>query len=249
MQAQFWPEGCEAMRLTLWCTQCDAEDGKMGSFRYVPFTDTGSYVFTCERGHRNNIALQQSRFEVLAEVAVQAVADQYFREAVTSFASSLERFYEFYFFVSGIRQGRSYSDIEDIWSRLKSQSERQTGAYVTAYFHDYGVAPELQSNTKTAFRNKVVHQGYIPNESEAIEYGQSVVELVQPVLNQLEKDAPNAVGRVVITHTENARSLGPQTNHFITYVTRMVYRMNSENAAPPNISELVASRREYLKRT
>ncbi len=36
------------------------------------------------------------RFEVLTETAMQAIVDGYYREAVASFAASLERIFQFY---------------------------------------------------------------------------------------------------------------------------------------------------------
>jgi hypothetical protein len=62
----------------------------------VEFRDDGRYEFTCPEGHTNVSSLQEQKFELLFEIGAFAIRDGYYREAVTSFASSLERFYEFF---------------------------------------------------------------------------------------------------------------------------------------------------------
>ncbi len=64
--------------------------------KYVELRDDGRYEFTCENGHTTVTVLQEQKFEVLFDLGAHAILDGYYREAVASFTSSLERFYEFF---------------------------------------------------------------------------------------------------------------------------------------------------------
>jgi len=58
--------------------------------------DHGDYEVKCEVGHVSLVNLDNLKFELLFELGINAHVDGYAREAVTSFASSLERFQEFF---------------------------------------------------------------------------------------------------------------------------------------------------------
>ena len=88
------------MRLLIPCMQCFQELGaQMGhpndECARVEICDDGKYEVTCTRGHKETVILQQQKFEILFEIGAHAIIDGYYREAVSSFAASLERFYEF----------------------------------------------------------------------------------------------------------------------------------------------------------
>ncbi len=71
----------------------------------VELLDGNNYTFTCENGHKQTVLLQQQKFEMLFEVGANAILDGYYREAVSSFASSLERAYQFFSTVCLIERG------------------------------------------------------------------------------------------------------------------------------------------------
>ena len=54
--------------------------------------ETGVYDLTCPSSHRTAFCLQNFKFELLFDLGLQAIDDGYYREAVSSFASALERF-------------------------------------------------------------------------------------------------------------------------------------------------------------
>ena len=58
--------------------------------------DDGVYDVTCSEGHRQIASVQGPRFQTLFEVAVNAILDGYYREAILSFSGSLERFLDYY---------------------------------------------------------------------------------------------------------------------------------------------------------
>lgn len=57
------------------------------------------------------IILQESKFELLFEMAVIAFIDGYYREVVASLAASIERLYEFYIFAVALNRGITEAEI------------------------------------------------------------------------------------------------------------------------------------------
>ena len=80
------------------CMQCQAENGipNFSSTTMVRIPDDGVIVATCDRGHRTITIIQQTKFKILSDMAIKAIADGYYRDAVASFAGALERLYEFF---------------------------------------------------------------------------------------------------------------------------------------------------------
>lgn len=188
------------MRLTLFCPTCGADSS---TYR-VPFADNGIYHFGCMKGHRNTIGLTAFRFEVLSEIAVQALADGYLREAVLTFNSSLERFYEFC--VRLIWEARSVkADVRDAtWKAVASSSERQLGLFLGAHCMATGSSPPLLGRRLVELRNDVVHKGIIPEEGETAAFGQAVIDLMHPLLHQLVIDNKAAAETLHKAHCEEA---------------------------------------------
>ena len=101
----------------------------------VPLThisDSGEYEVECGKGHMSTVLLDNVKFELLFEMGLNAILDGYPREAVSSFTSALERFYEFYWRVVMEHAGIQKDQANASWKRLSKFSERQVGAYVTA---------------------------------------------------------------------------------------------------------------------
>ena len=59
-------------------------------------TESPIYKLKCNKGHTFNIILQHQKFEILYEMACDAFLDGHYQSSVSTFASSLERFYEFF---------------------------------------------------------------------------------------------------------------------------------------------------------
>lgn len=149
----------------------------------IPFeavNDSGLYNFVCAKGHESKTYLINIEFEILFDYSINAIADGYYREAVSSFTSSMERYFEFFIKVILRSAGTEFENIDKIWKQISKQSERQLGAYITLYAQTFNDLPELLSTNKDVpFRNRVIHQGYIPSRQEAIEYGDRVLEIIE----------------------------------------------------------------------
>lgn len=193
------------MKIDIPCLTCffseNNQDRSLGSPKPTssrPIGDTSIYNTTCDNGHTSRTILLNHKFEILFESGIKALVDGYHREAVTSFAVALERFYEFsiiFFLVDKFldEQGRfvdheTLKKFEKLWRSTLSFSERQFGAFISLYFSEFLADPAVPESS--SFRNKVIHAGYVPTYKEALEFGVAVHKFIDKLLRFYnEKDA------------------------------------------------------------
>jgi hypothetical protein len=189
------------MLLDLACFDCVMEKIKSGIFNkenedsvLVPFAevnDNGIYEVNCIKGHKSKAIIDNINFEILFEYGLNAIADGYYREGVSTLTVSLERYYEFFLKVILKSSNIDFENIEKIWKHVSSQSERQIGAYIFLYCQTFGNEPVLlNSNKEVSFRNSVIHKGYIPTRQEAINYGDTILRIIERSLINLKKKYP-----------------------------------------------------------
>lgn len=178
---------------------------------YVEYRDDSYYEFTCEQGHKSCFVLQQQKFELLYQIGAYAILDGYYREAVASFTSSLERFYEFFIKVKLLEEGQSPESVDAIWKTVSSQSERQLGAFIFLYAQSFKSPPPLLHQNNVTFRNSVIHKGKIPTREEALSYGQAVLDVLRPALEKTVQAFPNGVLFSNINHITTSAPNGAGT--------------------------------------
>jgi hypothetical protein len=192
------------MKLLVSCMQCVEEQltpkGELGDFAIVEIRDDGLYEFTCKNGHKTLHLLQQLKFEILLDIGAHAILDGYYREAVSSFTSCLEGFYEFYIKVIYFDRGINEETFESAWRLVSNQSERQLGAFIFLYTLQNGVPPKLLSRNNQKFRNEVIHKGKIPTKDEALQYGNAVLGVIRPILKDLREKHHDSVLKVIFQH-------------------------------------------------
>ena len=193
------------MIIRLFCPRCahSASQGLKGfttievPVPVVQLAENGLYKVVCEKGHESMVALLNLKFELLFEIGLNAIIDGYSREAVTSFASSLERFYEFYWRVVMHKFAVSETEVAGAWKAVGRLSERQIGAYISASLMLTSKAPSLlNANKEVPFRNNVIHNGYVPNADEAISFGDVVMTMINDDLSKLREFAPESLEAV-----------------------------------------------------
>ncbi|MFA5215743.1 hypothetical protein [Sulfuricurvum sp.] len=201
------------MIIKLFCPSCAYEASKILNSKItidvpVPIEqikDDGKYLVECEAGHINEVILDNIKLELLFEMGANALIDGYYREAVSSFASSLERFYEFYWHVTMIHFDQDIKDISQTWKPMSKLSERQIGAYSTAVLLLTGKpALLLNSNKEVPFRNNVIHNGYIPTKDEATLFGDAVMKIILTNLEDLRIIAPITLEKVYEQYTPDS---------------------------------------------
>ncbi|HEY0924701.1 hypothetical protein [Rheinheimera pacifica] len=201
------------MRLPFSCMECTFGEDKLPVPpypTYVELKDDGRYEFTCPQGHKTVTILQQQKFELLFEIGAYALIDGYYRESVASFTASLERFYEFFVRVVFLREQLENGDFEEAWKMMSSQSERQLGAYIASYLIAFKLPPTPLSNSKVKFRNSVIHKGVIPSKQEAIQFGQAIMDIINPVLSRLIDKYSEEIQQATFNHLINSRKRDEQ---------------------------------------
>jgi len=181
--------------------------------------DDGLYKVTCSKGHTTVTAIQEQKFEVLFDLGAMALLDGYPREAVSSIAASLERFYEFYVQVISLKHGVSIDEFANAWKHVSAQSERQFGAFIFSYLLDHktalspvvnNVKPNIEGKSKkdtmtwTEFRNAVIHKGYIPSTAEVLAYGDVVYKFIYKLIDDLKSNSSDYMQKATFHHLECA---------------------------------------------
>jgi hypothetical protein len=183
------------MIVDLFCPDCIYMSAQAGvPYQYVPIPllrirDDGIYHFKCPKGHDSTVRLINLKFELLFENGIHAIVDGYNRDAVTSFVSALEEFYEFYFRVAARHLASPAYAVQEAWRTASRQSERQLGLYLASYSLLAHEPPAILENAAVEFRNKVVHRGYTPTDEESISFGNTVLTILDTAILSLRRIA------------------------------------------------------------
>lgn len=148
----------------------------------------GSAEISCKNGHKTIICLQRFHFEVHFEIGALALIDGYFAESTFAFSKALERFYEFSINFFALRSS-TQDEFEKSWKIIKKQSERQLGAFIFLYLQNFKESPTVLQDLKLnssfscgEFRNKVIHDGYLPTKIEAYTFGKFIFEFISKLV-------------------------------------------------------------------
>jgi hypothetical protein len=171
------------------CEKC-VEEGKTSppvtNSVAVPIVDGPTCEAKCDNGHIMLSFFQNRRFEILFEMGAIAIIDGYFREAVSDFTASIERFLEFYVRFSMWDRGVSEPVVSPTWKEVSNQSERQLGAFLFLYALDYNRPANYLDSKTVNFINSVIHKGYIPKMDETVEFGNKVLAYLRPKVHDLK---------------------------------------------------------------
>jgi hypothetical protein len=226
------------MKFMCACDECMHSHAR-ATLLFISYQENGLYDLTCDYGHRRLLVLQEHPFEVLYEIASNAIIDGYYREAVTSFAASLERFYEFTIRVLLRARGFDHAQIDATWTAISDKSERQAGAFVALWAAHFGEPPMILTGTKQKFRNDVVHKGVIPTRDKAIEFGQAVLELIRQQSALLRERCKTEIDDVVIKRNGDLmRSAGSCAQVSVAVATSAV-GIHNNSADKPSLAEII----------
>ncbi|MBL7075736.1 hypothetical protein ISS37_10925 [candidate division KSB1 bacterium] len=159
--------------------------------------------FHCDSGHLSIGYLSKHRFDILLESGILAFLAGFHSESVLSIAGSLERLYELFIFAALNKKGIQLEKIDKAWKYLKKQSERQLGAFCMYYLSETGI--QYTPDTKIIeFRNKVIHQGYIPKSDEVKNFASKVVDTIFDVIIVLRNDFKTELKNIYFYNQERA---------------------------------------------
>ncbi len=212
------------MKLLISCQKCLTED-KINDLNFVEveMCDDGIYKMTCDKGHESTTFLQEQKFEILFDLGAMAFMDGYYREAVSSFAASLERFYEFCIESILASKNIDYEQYLKTWKMVATQSERQAGAFYFLYLNEFAEAPAPAEQKQVEFRNNVIHKGYIPKRKETFEYGNYVLNYIYAVAKKLRNAHRSGIEKVI-----NRKQVinGPKHQSYLTISIPTIIHMS-----------------------
>lgn len=179
------------MKISVFCKECSFEDPSQ--YYLLNIQDAQQYEIKCDNGHTSYFINNCSKYETLFEIACNAIIDGYHREAISSFSSSLERFYELFIKSSLYEKGHTKDEVDAFWSPISNQSERQLGAFISVHILTTGSTADILTTTQSAFRNSVIHKGKIPNYAKTVEYGQRISDIIKNALLSARKHFPEGL--------------------------------------------------------
>lgn len=198
---------------------------------YAEYSESTRYVCQCPNGHNAAYILQAFKFETLFDIGVDAFVDGYYREAVTTWSSSLERFYEFCVKILLRRAKVDKTEADKMWKNMSNQSERQLGAFLMGWTAAFGKAPALLPNPMVQKRNSAVHKGELPTREQALSYGAAVLanirehtavlrgnclELILQLLMEQQVEARESRNDGVLSLNYHVTALNPPSSDFST---------------------------------
>jgi hypothetical protein len=204
----------------------------------VAIADDNEYQIRCDAGHISAVFLDNLKFELLFEMGLYALVDGYPREAVSSFAASLERFYEFYWHVAANRFSIPETEHVQTWKIVAKQSERQLGMFIASYGLLMKKSPFVLNPKEVKFRNDVVHGGYIPPAGQAIEFGNKIMSLIRESLRELHQEAPEALTAAYKKLTRHREIPDEEIAGTINILTAIDVRYPPENDDDPRIGDV-----------
>lgn len=232
------------MKLRIYCPICMAETGLAPSALYVEPVNNGHYDVSCPKGHHIVMSIGYHSFQLLFEIGINAIIDGYYREAISSFTASYERFLEFFVKLVSLSQEIKEADLEKCWKNVSNQSERQLGAYIFLYLHTYKRPPEILSTNDVKLRNMVIHKGHIPTKIECLSYGNAVLSLLRNNISELwSSHNTELIGSIKKRWFEGQ---GDQTNIFV--LPEMTLGTNTPPMDTRKIEEII-DKMEATKKT
>jgi hypothetical protein len=232
------------MRLPLVCADCMHTD--ISTANIVALTgvrDDNCYEVKCPNGHSAFVILQQQRFEILFQLGAYAMRDGYNREAISSFAASLERFYEFFIRAVLVERGETADNIQYAWKDVAASSERQLGAYVFLHLREASAAPKLLSQKNVTLRNDIIHKGKFPSRDDALSYGEEALGILRLGVRRVLDNYAEGARRLTIMQMQQAQENVPTGSSVATQSigTIVSLTVSDPKHAAQSLEEAVAS--------
>jgi hypothetical protein len=173
-------------KIEISCLRCNPKPiGSKSIRKYTSISEEMAFIDTCPQGHKNIYLIQNFKFEILLDMAIEAMYAQYYREAIFNFASAQERFFEFVIELFCIENKINKEEYVKTWGFIKKQSERQLGAFLFLYLNQFKETFILETKF-VELRNDIIHKGIIPNKEEATWYGNYVLQNIYKIIKKIK---------------------------------------------------------------
>ncbi|MEW6112066.1 MAG: hypothetical protein AB1664_08040 [Thermodesulfobacteriota bacterium] len=171
------------------------------------------------------------------------------RDALASFAASLERYYEFALRVICRQRSVEPENFNSTWGFISKQSERQFGGFIVAWLLETGQVYTAVSKSKiermTKLRNEVVHRGKIPTDAECIGYGQYVLDIAAPLEEVLLSDYTAAYKDECFARADEVAKSSSSPLTILTIFSVFRVAMKGDRKLEPALKRLKDFRRFY----
>jgi len=174
------------------------------------YKDGPFYKLRCPFGHDAIVLLGNPKHEILFQMAAYSLLDEVVRDAVTTFGSSLEKFWEFTSQCIAASQGVEPLPIPRVRSGRKTRFEK-------AWREILKTEPPVMTTDEYEIRNRVLHEGYVPTLEEVADFGNKVLVLIAPAMQVLRWRLQGAVGAAstaIIAEAKSRLNLGDPTASF-----------------------------------
>jgi hypothetical protein len=257
------------MKIRFVCTICanafvddptPMNNALLGVETMLPLQDSAIYEYTCANGHLRRVVLQNPKHELIFDSGVSSLRRGYYREAISSFAVALERFYEYSIRV--LLGSSIYTLGEEnfakTWKAISKQSERQMGAFYLIYLtvvkqpapvfdasflKSVSIKLGTEGNDPINFRNSIIHQGYLPSFNQAVSFGEAVNFYIKKLL-RIYKSFDNDPDSPVALLEASATRLTPNSVYELNYAHIPTFISDISEGESPRGQSLV----EYMEK-
>lgn len=180
------------------CVECFNQDKNVSVD--VEFTNDTILKFKCPEGHETIVNLHHYRHHILFNYALSSYLTRNYHSAVSIAAVTIERAREHYIncklnkIPSDLEEESEDKKFKEMWKRIGT-TERQFGAFISLYLkYENEIPVDLDkvpstNHSATSLRNKVIHNGYIPEEQECLEYLRIAFEYIKDI--EFRADSPD----------------------------------------------------------
>jgi hypothetical protein len=206
---------------------------------HADFQDDGIYSHEWPDGHKVTVVMQNQKFEILVEFAIEAYCERYFREALLSCASAVDAYMDFHIEMLLRSSGVPIKETEALLKQVKPQAERRIGAFLTVESGIRKVEPKYITHAQIELRNRVVHRAYIPTSKEVLSYLEEALDFITSRYRALNAIDPSLGAKLISERMESVKKSGHLNAYPLIWVT-VVQQLLSER--PEHVKSLA----EYI---
>jgi hypothetical protein len=169
----------------------------------TPYQEGPLYELCCPNGDKAVVQLGNPKHEILFQMGAYSLLDGIYRDAVSTFGSSLEEFWEFSFQVISASKGEQVP-VPRVRRGRKIRFEN-------AWREVFKTEPAVLTAEEYEIRNRVMHEGYVPTEEEAFDFGNQILVRVSPAMQTLRWSLQEAFGiasAAIIAEAKSRLNLG-----------------------------------------
>jgi len=184
------------------CYDCDDENNELNIVKLPlhEILEKDVSIIKCKHGHETLIISDSQKFENLLYFAFSSFQSHFYHQTISNMTSAYENLQELIIKMILKTNNIQDSEIEDSLKIMKL-SERRLGGFYYLFQNTFNKKPKLpNSNKEVAFRNKVIHNGYICTKKETLNYMIEMYKIIMQTINEIEDYGMN-IREYIINNT------------------------------------------------